>query len=120
MIPQSDQEAAGIRQGQALVGLRQGPNWRTTIWLMNPSTEQGLYDVIYRKLDGTILGRFTSLPLGPGKMKQIRPSEHPLGGLAIEDGFTVQVLVKAGKVLAAAQVINNRTNDPAYIRGETR
>lgn len=120
MIPQSDQEAAGIREGQALVGLRQGSAWRTTIWLMNPSTEQGLYDVIYRKLDGTILGRFISLPLGPGKMKQIRPSEHPLGGLAIEDGFTVQVLVKGGKVLASGQVINNRTNDPAYIRGETR
>ncbi|HEV7670855.1 MAG TPA: PKD domain-containing protein [Thermoanaerobaculia bacterium] len=120
MIPQSDQEAAGVGKGQALVGLRQGDAWRTTIWLMNPSNAQGLYDVIYRKLDGTILGRFTSLPLGPGKMKQIRPSEHPLGGLAIEDGFTVQVLVKAGKVLAAGQVINNRTNDPAYIRGETR
>jgi len=120
MIPQSDQEAAGVHQGQVLVGLRQGSSWRTTIWLMNPSTEQGLYDVIYRKLDGTILGRFTSLPLGPGKMKQIRPSEHPLGGLSIEDGFTVQVLVKGGKVLAAGQVINNRTNDPAYIRGETR
>jgi len=40
--------------------------------------------------------------------------------LSIEDGFTVQVLVKGGKVLAAGQVINNRTNDPAYIRGETR
>lgn len=120
MIPQSDKDAASVRQGQVLVGLRQGSAWRTTIWVMNPSVEQGLYDVIYRKLDGTILGRFTSLPLGPGKMKQIRPSEHPLGGLAIEDGFTVQVLVKGGKALAAAQVINNQTNDPAYIRGETR
>ncbi len=121
MIPQSDAEAAAVGQAQALVGLRQGTGWRTTLWLMNPSTnEQGLYDVIYRKLDGTILGRFTNLPLGPGKMKQIRPSEHPLGGLTIEDGFTVQLIVKSGKVLAAGQVINNRTNDPAYIRGETR
>ncbi len=120
MIPQSDDEAAGVGKGQVLVGLRQGSSWRTTVWVMNPSTSQGLYDVIYRKLDGTILGRFTNLSLAPGKMKQIRPSEHPLGGLAIEDGFTVQVLVKAGKALAAAQVINNRTNDPAYIRGETR
>jgi len=120
MTPLSDADIATTGKSQSLVGLRQGDAWRSTIWILNPSSSSGLYDVIYRKLDGTILGRFTNLGLGPGKMKQIRPSEHPLGGASIEDGFTVQVLVKAGGALAAAQVINNRTNDPAYILGATR
>jgi hypothetical protein len=32
----------------------------------------------------------------------------------------VQIQVKSGKVLSSAQVINNLTNDPAYIQGEVR
>jgi hypothetical protein len=29
-------------------------------------------------------------------------------------------VVKGGKVLSAAQVVNNGTNDPSYIQGEVR
>jgi hypothetical protein len=38
----------------------------------------------------------------------------------LAEGFTVQVVVKSGKVLAAAQVTATATDDPTYLRGEKR
>jgi PKD repeat protein len=112
-------QAAGAGQGQYLVGLRQNEKNRTTLWVFNPGDQAGDYDVIYRDLDGKELGRIAT-KLGPGKLRQISPNQHPLPKAGVTGGFTVQVVVKGGKVLAAAQVINNVTNDPAYIQGETR
>lgn len=112
-------QAAGPNQGQYLVGLRQNDKNRTTLWIFNPGDTAGDYDVIYRGLDGKELGRIAT-KLGPGKLRQISPNQHPLPKAGVDGGFTIQVVVKAGKVLAAAQVINNVTNDPAYIQGETR
>ena len=119
MIPQSDLDAATVRGAQYLVGLRQDDDYRTTFWLFNAGTEAGTYDLIYRRLDGTIIGQLTNLSLLGGRMRQFRPSDHPFAG-SDPGGFTVQVVVKAGKALAAAQVVNNQTNDPAYVRGESR
>jgi PKD repeat protein len=116
----TDASAAGPGQGHYLAGLRQEADYRTTLWLYNPSDQAGLYDLVYRKLDGTVLGRLDGVTLGAGKAKQVRPSDHPIPTGRIADGFTVQVLVRTGKVLAAGQVVNNATNDPAYISGEKR
>ena len=44
----------------------------------------------------------------------------PLPAAGVQDGFTVQIVVNSGKVLSAAQVVNNDTNDPSYILGEVR
>ena len=63
---------------------------------------------------------FAGVRLGGGKLRQFSPGQHPLPAGGVANGFTVQVVVKAGKALAAAQVINNLTADPAYIRGEVR
>ena len=115
----SVRQAAGPNQGQYLVGLRQNDKNRTTLWIFNPGDQAGDYDVIYRGLDGKELGRI-STKLGAGKLRQISPNQHPLPKAGVDGGFTVQVVVKTGKALAAAQVINNVTNDPAYIQGETR
>jgi hypothetical protein len=115
----TDDDAAGAGQGQYLVGLRQDKNYRTIFWLFNPSSETGSYELVYRKLDGTVLKR-TDVGLPPGRSRQFRPSDHPIPAEGLADGFTVQVLVKSGKLLAAGQVVNNATNDPAYITGEKR
>jgi hypothetical protein len=119
MVAFTDADAAGPDQGQYLVGLRQDKDYRTTFWLFNPGSAAGSYEVVYRKLDGTVLGR-VNVGLPAGRSRQFRPGDHPLPADGLADGFTVQVLVKGGKALAAAQVVNNATNDPAYIRGETR
>ncbi len=119
MIPQSDLEAATVRGAQYLVGLRQDDDYRTTFWLFNAGSDPGTYDLVYRRLDGTVIGQLTNLSLLGGRMRQFRPSDHPFAG-SNPGGFTVQVVVKAGKALAAAQVVDNLTNDPAYVRGESR
>jgi hypothetical protein len=113
----TDAQAAGPGQGQYLVGLRQDTKYRTTFWMLNPGTQSGLYDVIFRNLEGVELGRLSNVGLGAGKLRQLNEAQFPAG---LNGGFTVQILVKQGKGLAAAQVVNNVTNDPAYVQGETR
>jgi PKD repeat protein len=113
----TDAQAADPGQGQYLVGLRQDAKYRTTFWLLNPSDQIGQYDVIFRNLDGVELGRLANVGLAPGKLRQLNEVQFPAG---LNGAFTVQVVVKLGKGLAAAQVVNNVTNDPAYVQGETR
>jgi PKD repeat protein len=117
----TDEDAAGTGQGSYLAGLRQDANSRTTYWLFNPSNQPGRYDLIYRALDGTELGRIADATLAAGKLRQISPSQHPLPAAgAPGGGFTLQVVVHSGKVIAAGQVVNNKTNDPAYVQGQTQ
>ncbi|HWM95087.1 MAG TPA: PKD domain-containing protein [Thermoanaerobaculia bacterium] len=116
----TDEDAAGPGKGHYLVGLRQNADSRTTYWLFNPSNQSGNYDLIYRALNGTEIGRISNASLGAGKMRQISPSQHPLPPAGVAGGFTVQVVVKSGKVLSAGQVINNKTNDPAYVQGQVQ
>lgn len=115
----TENQAAGPNQGQYLVGLRQDAKYRTTFWVFNPGTTNGVYDIIYRSLDGQELGRANGVTLPAGKMRQFSPGQHRLPAGGVQNGFTVQVLVRSGKALAAAQVVNG-TNDPAYIQGERR
>jgi PKD repeat protein len=114
----TDKQAAGANQGQYLVGLRQDTKYRTTFWVFNPGPDNGEYDIIFRALDGRELSRVRNVNIASGKLRQFNQAQFPSTGL--ESGFTVQVVVKNGKVLTAAQVVNNATNDPAYIQGETR
>ena len=67
-----------------------------------------------------MIGSIPGVQLGAGKLRQFSPAQHPLPAAGVQNGFTVQVVVKSGKVLSAAQVVNNGTNDPSYIQGEVR
>jgi PKD repeat protein len=116
----NDANAAGSGQSHYMVGLRQDANHRTTFWLFNPGSTVAQYDLVYRGLDGTVIGTTKNVQLGPGKLRQFSPNQHPLPAAGVQNGFTVQVTVKSGKVLSAAQVVNNDTNDPSYIQGEVR
>ncbi len=116
----TDDDAAGTGQVQYLVGLRQNASYKSQLWLFNPSTEGGAYDLIYRALDGSILGQIKGLVLAAGTTRQVRPIDNPLPAKGVENGFTVQIVVHAGKMLAGAQVINTVTNDPAYVSGKTQ
>jgi PKD repeat protein len=120
MTAVSEADAAPAGKKQYLVGLRQDAKNRTTLWIFNPGTVTGEYDVIYRKLDGSVLGTVPNVRLGAGKMRQFGSGQHPFPATGVPNGFTVEIVVKSGKVLGAAQVINNVTNDPAYIQGEVR
>lgn len=115
--PLTDKQAAGQNQGHYLVGLRQDAKYRTTFWVFNPGPSSGEYEIVYRALDGRAIGPVQQVNIGAGKLRQFNQSNFPVG---IEANFTVQIRVKGGKVLAAGQVVNNVTNDPAYIQGETR
>ena len=121
----TDEDAAEPGQAHHLAGLRHDSNNRTTVWIYNNSNEAGAYDLIYRGLNGAILGRIDNVTLGAGKLRQFNPSQHPLKAIGkkgggVPGGFTLQVVVKSGKALAAAQVVNNKTNDPAYVQGQAQ
>jgi hypothetical protein len=115
-----DADAATAGRTVVLTGLRQDADYRTTLWLFNPSTGPGVYDLVYRGLDGTPLGRLDGIALGAGRARQLSPGQHPIPAAGVAGGFTVQVLVRSGKLLAAGQVVNNATNDPAYVQGAAR
>jgi PKD repeat protein len=117
----SDANQASVGQGHYLVGLRQDSNHLATVWVFNNSTTNtGIYDIVYRGLDGTVLGTVSNLTLPPGKVKALLPSQHPLPASGVTGGFTVQVVVKNGTVLSAAQVLTTSTGDPAYVQGAAR
>jgi hypothetical protein len=120
MTAVSDAEAAAPGKAQHLVGLRQDARNRTTLWLFNPGDVPAEYDVVYRTLDGGELGTVKDVRLGAGRMRQLGPGQHPLPAAGVAGGFTVQIVVRSGKVLSAAQVIHNVTGDMAYIQGEVR
>jgi PKD repeat protein len=120
MAPFTDASAAGTGQSHYMVGLRQDATHRTTFWLFNPGTTTAQYDIVYRGLDGTVIGTIPGVLLGAGKLRQFSPNQHALPAAGVQNGFTVQIVVKGGKVLSAAQVVNNGTNDPSYIQGEVR
>jgi len=120
MVALGDAEAASPGQEQVVTGLRQDGAYRTILWLFNPAGETGVYDLVYRALDGTVLGRLEGVTLGPGKARQLGPGQHRIPPSGVAGGFTVQALVRSGRLLTAGQVVNNATNDPAYIRGEPR
>ncbi|MCB1037526.1 MAG: PKD domain-containing protein, partial [Acidobacteria bacterium] len=115
-----DDQAAAAGQRQILTGLQQDAASRSTIWILNPGDEAGEYDLVYRALDGSEIGRISSYRVAAGSMRQINPGTHPLVDGVAEGGFTVQIVVRRGLLLSAAQVVNSITNDPAFVAGVTR
>lgn len=113
-------DAAPAGRAQYLAGLREDSAHRTTLWLFNPGAAGAEYDVLYRALDGTVLGTVAAVRLAAGQVRQVSTAQHPLPAAGVAGGFTVQVAVKSGAVLSAAQVISTLSSDPAYIRGEVR
>jgi hypothetical protein len=120
MMAVSEADAAGAGHSQYLTGLRQDAKNRTTFWVFNPGSETGEYEVIYRDLAGNQIGTVPAFRLGAGKLRQFSPGAHPLPAAGVTNGFNVEIKARSGKVLGAAQVVNNLTNDPAYIQGEVR
>ncbi len=116
-----ESDAATTGQGSYLVGLRQDAAHLTTLWVFNPSaTDMGSYDLVYRGLDGTVLGTLKNILIPPGKARQFLPAAHPIPAAGVTNGFTVQVLVNGGEALTAAQILTLSTGDPAYIQGAVR
>ena len=112
--------AAQPGQTQHLAGLRQDGNGRTALWLLNPAATPGEFDLVYRSLDGTELGTTTGVRLGAGKLRQISPSQHPLPAAGASGGFTVEIAVRSGAVLAVGIVVDDLAAAPVVVEGETR
>ena len=113
-------DVAQAGQRQVLTGLQQDDSSRTTVWLYNPGEAGAEYDLVYRALNGTELGVLEGIRVRPGRMRQINPANHPLPDGVAEKGFTIQVIVRDGDLLSAAQVVSNDTNDPTFVVGVTR
>jgi len=116
----SEDRVAESGERQILTGLQQDADFRTTLWLLNPSDGSGEYDLIYRGLNGSVLGRIDGYRVPPGNMRQLGPGQHPLPNGVADGGFTVQVIVRQGQLVSASQGVDNATNDPKFIAGRTR
>lgn len=109
-------ELAGAGEKLLLTGLRQLENdSNTTLLLYNDAATAANCDLIYYNVAGAEIGRTTGYTLSPGGIRQINPSRHPIPAAGVTDGFSVVIEVRSGSVMAGAQVVINRTNDPAYI-----
>jgi hypothetical protein len=115
LLALSDADAADTTKKEVLVGLRQDGSNKTTLWLLNPSGGAGVYDLVYRGLDGSVLGTLPGIKVGAGQVHQISPNQHPLKKAGVPGGFTVEVVVHSGKALAAAQVVRAGSNDPVFV-----
>jgi hypothetical protein len=120
LVAMSDADAADATKKEVLVGLRQDGTFKTTVWLLNPSDTAGLYDLVYRGLNGALLGTIKNVKIGAGQIRQFIPAQHPLKKSKVANGFTVEVVVKSGKALAVGQVVRTATNDPSYVLGVAR
>jgi hypothetical protein len=120
LLALSDADAAVATKKEVLVGLRQDGSNKTTLWILNPSAAAGLYDVVYRGLNGAVLGTLAGVKIGAGQMHQISPNQHPIKKPGVPGGFTVEVVVKSGKALAAAQVVRAGSNDPVFVAPQVR
>ena len=116
------QEADAALPGQAqhLVGLRQAGNSRTALWLLNPDTAAGEYDLVYRGLDGIVLGALPAVRLGAGKMRQISPSQHPIPAAGAAGGFTVEIVVKSGALASVGMIVDDLGGAAVVVEGHTR
>lgn len=116
LAPIYEADAATAGHSMNLVGLRQDAEYRAVLWIANvAATEIATMNVVYRDLSGNVLKRIAGFSLQPGRVKQFPPSTHP----SVAGGrFTVGVEVLSGKVIAGAQVVNNKSNDPAYVKGQ--
>jgi len=88
--------------------------------MLNPSAAAGEYDVVYRGLNGAVLSTTRGVKIAAGQIREFAPSQHPFKKAGVPNGFTVEIVVKSGKALAAAQVVSTGTSDPAYIQGVAR
>jgi hypothetical protein len=114
--PFYESDAATAGHSMNLVGLRQDADYRVTMWIANvAAAEAATMNVVYRDLAGNVVKRVAAISLPPGRVKQFPKADQPnvTGGR-----FTVEIEVLSGKVIAGAQVVNNKSNDPAYVRGQ--
>ncbi len=114
-----DTDVADAAHRLELVGLRNDKATKTTIFLFNPSGAAAEYDLVYRAPSGAVLGTLKNVKLAAGQLRQLDPAQHPTKKGA-SNGFSVEVVVKSGKALAAAQLLRTSTQDPAYIVGVVR
>ena len=111
----SEGEAASAGESMALVGLRQDADHKTTFWVAGIGGSRAVFDVIFRSFQGAVLKTLSNQGIGSGKVKQFLPAVVPTA----PDGlFTIEIVVRSGKVIAAGQVTTVSTNDPAFVRGQ--
>ncbi|HEX4953214.1 MAG TPA: PKD domain-containing protein [Thermoanaerobaculia bacterium] len=121
MPARNEQEIVSSGQRSFLTGLRQQDGEAsTTLWLLNPGTDLAVYTLIYHGVDGSELGRTNDFFVPAGAVRQINPGAHPLPAGGTADPFSVEIQVVGGQLIAAGQVVINRSNDPAYVLGSRR
>ncbi|HVS02760.1 MAG TPA: hypothetical protein VMT16_08330, partial [Thermoanaerobaculia bacterium] len=119
LAPRYDSNRAGAGKRQVLAGVRQDALYRTTLWLFNPSSTPATVNLVYRRLDGSVMGREDGYPVHANGARQVGPGQLKLP-LGFSGAFTVHLEVVSGQLIGAAQVVHNHNNDITYVAGQTR
>jgi hypothetical protein len=110
-------DASGPGEKQVLLGLASDAAYRSVLWFYAPEGK-AVADLVYRDLtaEHKVLGTISNFTVMGGGTRAVAPSGHPLG--SYKGRFTVEVLVKEGKLVSGAQTTNSLNNDPAFSDGQ--
>ena len=112
-----DSDIADADQKVSLVGLRQDNAFRSNFWVAAFGSDRASFDVIYRDFEGHVVGEALDQGVAGGKVRQFLSAALPTA----PDGlFTVDIVVRNGRIIVGGQVVSAVTGDPAYVRGEVR
>ncbi|MEO8504820.1 MAG: PKD domain-containing protein [Acidobacteriota bacterium] len=111
----TESEAAGQGHHMVLLGLRQSTAYDSVFWVAGVGSATAVYDIIFRDFQGNQLLKIANKRVGPGRLKQYPGSAvaNAPNGL-----FSVDIVVRAGQIIAAGKVTTLSSKDPAYIKGQ--
>ncbi len=113
-----DTAPAGAGQEQVLLGLEQDAGFATTVWLFNPGGTAASAALSFVADDGSVLGSLPAVQVPAGGSFELGPNQLPLVAHSRTGPFTLRVAVASGELIAAAQVLDKKTNDAAYVPGQ--
>jgi hypothetical protein len=101
-----------------LVQLQENASFRTNIGVLNLTGESVDLEIHLFSGDGSLFG-VKDATLRPYEMEQYDKIFDDVGAGSVDSGYAVvRVVTEAGKVLAYASVVDNRSGDPVYVSAQ--
>ncbi len=101
-----------------LIQLQENASFRTNVGVLNLTGESVDLEIHLFSGDGSLFG-VKDATLRPHEMEQFDKIFDDVGAGSVDSGYAVvRVVTEAGKVLAYASVVDNRSGDPVYVSAQ--
>jgi hypothetical protein len=101
-----------------LLQLQENASFRTNVGVLNLAGESVDLEIHLFSGDGSLFG-VKDATLRPYEMEQYDKIFDDVGAGSVDSGYAVvRVVTEAGKVLAYASVVDNRSGDPVYVSAQ--